>query len=65
MRNSVRESYLDHLHKGADKMQQNVLFEMLKKDMTIEIVNKIKALLKGIFTLSNQNLTFKRLLQLT
>lgn len=47
MRNSVRESYLDHLHKGADKMQQNVLFEMLKKDMTIEIVNKIKALLKG------------------
>lgn len=65
MRNSEREYYLDHLHKGADKMQQNVLFEMLKKDMTIEIVNKIKALLKGIFTLSNQNLTFKRLLQLT
>lgn len=65
MRNSERESYLDRLHKGADKMPQNVLFEMLKKDMTIEIVNKIKVVLKGKFTLSNQNLTFKRLLQLT
>lgn len=47
-RNSERESYLDRLHKGADKMQQNVLFEMLKKDMTTEIVNQIKVVLKDI-----------------
>lgn len=51
MRNSERESYLDRLHKGTDKMQQNVLFEKLKKDMTIEIVKKIKALLKGILNI--------------
>lgn len=56
MRHPERESYLDRLHKGADKMQQNVLFEMLKKDMTTEIVNQIKVVLKGILTLSNQNL---------
>lgn len=56
MRNSKRESYLDRLHKGEDKMQQNVLFEMLIKDMTTEIVNQIKVVLKGISTLSNQNL---------
>lgn len=48
MRKYERESYLDRLHKGADKMPQNVLFEMLKKDMTIEIVNKIKVVLKDI-----------------
>lgn len=48
MRHPERESFLDRLHEGADKMQQNVLFEMLKKDMSTEIVNRIKVILKGI-----------------
>lgn len=59
MRHPERESYLDRLHEGADKMQKNILFEMLKKDMSTEIVNRIKVILKGIcrFYL-NQNRTF-------
>lgn len=56
MRHPERESYLDRLHEGADKMQQNVLFEMLKKDMSTEIVNRIKVILKDRLENSSDDL---------
>lgn len=56
MRHPERESYLDRLHEGADKMQKNILFEMLKKDMSTEIVNRIKVILKDRLENSSDDL---------